>query len=94
MSTAAWRISSRPYVANFVKTGDPNGGSLPKWPTLTVENKSLMELGDRVVVIRAVPVGADAVIAGPASRPRRQAAGARAAVAASDSILPRPDHEA
>ena len=51
------------YVANFVKTGDPNGGSLPKWPALTAENKSLMELGDRVAVTRAVPAGADAVIA-------------------------------
>jgi para-nitrobenzyl esterase len=65
------------YVANFVKTGDPNGGSLPKWPTLTVENKSLMELGDRVVVIRAVPVGADAVIAAgkPPAAPGRGGAG-------------------
>jgi para-nitrobenzyl esterase len=51
------------YVANFVKTGDPNGGSLPKWPAMTVQNKALMELGDRIVVARAVPVGADAVIA-------------------------------
>lgn len=51
------------YVANFVKTGDPNGGSLPRWPALTAENKTLMDLGDRVGVIRAVPAGADAVIA-------------------------------
>jgi para-nitrobenzyl esterase len=51
------------YVANFVKTGDPNGGSLPKWPAMTAENKSLMDLGDTVAVTRAVPLGADAVIA-------------------------------
>lgn len=51
------------YVANFVKTGDPNGGSLPRWPALTADNKALMDLGDRVATIRAVPPGADAVIA-------------------------------
>lgn len=51
------------YVANFVKNGDPNGGTLPWWPAMTAENKALMDLGDRIVVSRAVPVGADSVIA-------------------------------
>jgi para-nitrobenzyl esterase len=51
------------YVTNFVKNGDPNGGTLPRWPAMTAENKSLMDLGDRIVVSRAVPAGADAVIA-------------------------------
>jgi para-nitrobenzyl esterase len=51
------------YVANFVKTGDPNAGTLPRWPAMTAENKALMDLGDRIVVSRAVPSGADAVIA-------------------------------
>lgn len=65
------------YVANFVKTGDPNGGSLPTWPALTAENKALMDLGDRVAVTRAVPVGADAVIAAgkPPAGPGRGGAG-------------------
>jgi para-nitrobenzyl esterase len=51
------------YVANFVKSGDPNGGELPRWPAMTAENKALMDLGDQVVLSRAVPMGADAVIA-------------------------------
>jgi para-nitrobenzyl esterase len=55
------------YVANFIKTGDPNGTSLPRWPAMTTENKALMDLGDRVIASRAVPPGADAVIA--AGRP-------------------------
>ncbi|MEO7274874.1 MAG: carboxylesterase family protein [Vicinamibacterales bacterium] len=55
------------YVANFTKTGDPNGASLPKWPAMTPDNKAIMDLGDRVVASRAVPSGADAVIA--AGRP-------------------------
>ena len=66
------------YVANFVKTGDPNGGSLPKWPAMTAENKSLMELGDPVAVTRAVPAGADALIAAgkpPAAAGRGRAGG-------------------
>jgi para-nitrobenzyl esterase len=66
------------YVANFVKSGDPNGGSLPKWPAMTAENKALMDLGDRVGVTRAVPAGADAVIAAgkpPAAPARRGGAG-------------------
>lgn len=65
------------YVANFVKTGDPNGGSLTKWPAMTAENKMLMDLGDRVAPVRAVPVGADAAIAAgkPPSAPGRGGAG-------------------
>jgi para-nitrobenzyl esterase len=51
------------YVANFTKTGNPNGGSLPRWPAMTAENKALVDLGDEVVVTRAVPSGSDAVIA-------------------------------
>jgi para-nitrobenzyl esterase len=26
------------YFANFIKTGNPNGGSLPKWPTVNSGN--------------------------------------------------------
>jgi para-nitrobenzyl esterase len=51
------------YVANFVKSGDPAGAGLPKWPAMTAGNKALMDLGDEVVVSRALPAGADAVIA-------------------------------
>ena len=61
------------YVANFIKTGDPNGGSLTRWPAMTSDNKVIMDLGDRVVASRAIPVGADSVIAAgrpPAGRGR------------------------
>ena len=61
------------YVANFVKNGDPNGGTLPRWPAMTAENKAMMDLGDRIIVSRAIPLGADAVIAAgraPAGRGR------------------------
>ena len=51
------------YVANFAKNGNPNGRMLPRWPAMTAENKALLDLGDRIVVSRAVPAGADAVIA-------------------------------
>jgi para-nitrobenzyl esterase len=65
------------YVANFVKSGDPNGGSLTKWPAMTAENKALVELGDKIAVVRAVPAGADAVIAAgkPPASPGRGGAG-------------------
>ena len=65
------QISS--YVATFTKTGDPNGGSLPRWPAMTYDNKVIMDLGDRVTASRAIPLGADGVIAAgrpPAGRAR------------------------
>jgi para-nitrobenzyl esterase len=68
------------YVANFVMTGNPNGGSLPAWPAMTTANKAVMDLGDRVVLSRAVPEGADAVIAAgkPPAGPGRGGRGAGA----------------
>jgi para-nitrobenzyl esterase len=67
------------YVANFVTTGDPNGGSLPRWPAMTATNKAVMDLGDRVALTRAVPAGADAVIAAgkPPAGPGRGGRGGR-----------------
>jgi para-nitrobenzyl esterase len=68
------------YVVNFVKNGDPNGGALPRWPAMTAENKALMDLGDRIVVSRAVPAGADAVIdAGKPPAPAGRGRGTRGA---------------
>ena len=32
--------------AQFMKTGDPNGGGLPKWPRYTAENGETMILDD------------------------------------------------
>jgi para-nitrobenzyl esterase len=34
------------YWVNFVKTGNPNGGGLPKWPMLTTTDRQILELGD------------------------------------------------
>src|SRR6185295_16750251 len=68
------------YVANFVKNGDPNGGRLPRWPAMTAENKALMDLGDHIAVSRAIPPGADAVIAaGKPPAPAGRGRGTRAA---------------
>jgi para-nitrobenzyl esterase len=33
-------------LAQFMKTGDPNGGGLPKWPRYTPENGETMILDD------------------------------------------------
>lgn len=36
------------YWANFIKTGDPNGKGLPKWPAFTAAPAETMELGDKM----------------------------------------------
>ena len=40
---AAARIASG-YLANFVKTGDPNGPTLPQWPRYTSANHAMLDL--------------------------------------------------
>ncbi len=37
------------YWANFVKTGDPNGGSLPCWKPYTTENREPILLAEKLV---------------------------------------------
>jgi len=34
------------YWANWIKTGNPNGDGLPRWPPFKLEDKQIMELGD------------------------------------------------
>lgn len=34
------------YWANFIKTGNPNGGNLTEWPVLSTETQEIMYLGD------------------------------------------------
>ena len=38
------------YLANFAKTGDPNGEGLPTWPAFSADSVDLIELGDEVQV--------------------------------------------
>lgn len=38
-------------LLQFMKTGNPNGGSLPKWPEFTVDNGEVMVLDDKCVVM-------------------------------------------
>ena len=33
-------------LLQFMRTGDPNGGSLPQWPQYTIENGETMILND------------------------------------------------
>jgi len=53
--TVADAMSS--YWTNFAKTGDPNGGSLPRWPAYSPADHQTMQLGARLgpmpVVTRA-----------------------------------------
>ena len=39
------------YLMNFVKTGDPNGETLPVWPE-NVDSRTLLELGEETSVIK------------------------------------------
>ena len=34
------------YWANFAKTGDPNGNSLPQWPAYNTTDTKIMVLGE------------------------------------------------
>ncbi len=36
------------YWVNFAATGNPNGGSLPKWPAYTANDDQALEFGDRI----------------------------------------------
>jgi para-nitrobenzyl esterase len=43
------------YWLNFVKTGNPNGGSQPQWPPLTATDKQILEIGDTTRVRPVLP---------------------------------------
>ena len=48
------------YLANFVKRGDPNGGTLPTWPRYTRANDTLADFAaDGKVVVARDPWGAE-----------------------------------
>ncbi len=34
------------YVANFARTGDPNGGALTEWPAHDASSVNIIEFGD------------------------------------------------
>jgi para-nitrobenzyl esterase len=38
------------YWVNFATTGDPNGGSLPKWPAYNAKDDQVLEFGDQISV--------------------------------------------
>jgi para-nitrobenzyl esterase len=38
------------YWVNFAKTGDPNGGSLPKWPAYNAGDDQALEFGGQIAV--------------------------------------------
>jgi para-nitrobenzyl esterase len=38
------------YWVNFAKTGDPNGGSLPKWPAYNAGDEQALEFGGQIAV--------------------------------------------
>ena len=66
------------YVANFVKTGDPNGKGLPRWDPVG-DRPEVMEVGDKT---EPVPLAGDAAkyaffekfLTTPAAPPRQEAA--------------------
>jgi para-nitrobenzyl esterase len=38
------------YWVNFAATGNPNGGSLARWPAYNLKNDQAMEFGDQIAV--------------------------------------------
>jgi para-nitrobenzyl esterase len=38
------------YWTRFAKTGDPNGGGSPAWPSYNSSSQQNMEIGDQVMV--------------------------------------------
>jgi para-nitrobenzyl esterase len=45
------------YWANFIKTGNPNGGGLPHWPSVKERPATVFEVGDRY---QSIPVAGSA----------------------------------
>ncbi len=40
------------YIANFVKTGNPNGGDLPEWPKFDNSAEQVLDIGDKTTVVK------------------------------------------
>jgi para-nitrobenzyl esterase len=44
----------RTYWTNFAKTGDPNGGSLPRWQAFTTATPQMLQI--KTNATKAIPV--------------------------------------
>jgi para-nitrobenzyl esterase len=40
------------YIANFVKSGNPNGTGVPDWPTFDNTSEKVLEIGDKTTVVK------------------------------------------
>jgi hypothetical protein len=47
----AGRGRNSSYWANFIKTGDPNGPGLPRWPAVGQQPGTVMEVGEHFAPI-------------------------------------------
>ena len=45
------------YVANFIRSGDPNGAGLPAWPAVSTDPALTMQVGD---TFAPIPVASSA----------------------------------